>query len=80
MSDTFIIVACPQCHAKNRIPRDKMGQQAKNYTSEELRVCQRRLLETHEQLVSGSVSQELILEMLVIKLIAKVGVSQKILR
>jgi DNA polymerase III delta subunit len=50
----------------------KMGQQAENYTAEELRVCQRRLLETHEQLVSGSIAQELILEMLVIKLIAKV--------
>lgn len=50
----------------------KLGQQAKNYTAEELRVCQRRLLETHEQLVSGTVAQEMILEMLVIKLIAKV--------
>ncbi|QHI70404.1 DNA polymerase III subunit delta [Tichowtungia aerotolerans] len=50
----------------------KLGQQAKNYTAEELRVCQKRLLETHEQLVSGSVAQEMILEMLVIKLVAKV--------
>jgi DNA polymerase-3 subunit delta len=50
----------------------KLGQQAKNYSAEELRVCQKRLLETHEQLVSGSVAQEMILEMLVIKLIAKV--------
>lgn len=50
----------------------KLGQQAKNYSVEELRVCQRRLIETHEQLVSGTVAQEMILEMLVIKLIAKV--------
>jgi len=50
----------------------KLAEQAKNYSAEELRVCQKRLLDTHEQLVSGSVSQELILEMLVIKLIAKV--------
>ena len=50
----------------------KLGQQAKNYTTEELRVCQRRLIETHELLVSGTVAQEMILEMLVIKLIAKV--------
>ncbi|MDH3346204.1 MAG: hypothetical protein OEL75_03370, partial [Kiritimatiellaceae bacterium] len=50
----------------------KIGQQAKNYDAEELRVCQKRLLETHEQLVSGTVAQEIILEMLVIKLIAKV--------
>lgn len=50
----------------------KIGQQAKNYSAEELRICQKRLLETHEQLVSGTVAQEMILEMLVIKLIAKV--------
>jgi len=50
----------------------KLGQQAKNYSAKELRVCQKRLLETHEQLVSGTVAQEMILEMLVIKLIAKV--------
>jgi DNA polymerase-3 subunit delta len=50
----------------------KLGNQAKNYDAEELRVCQKRLLETHEQLVSGTVAQEMILEMLVIKLIAKV--------
>ena len=50
----------------------KIGQQAKNYTSEELGVCRRRLLKTHEQLVSSGVPQGLILEMLVIKLIAKV--------
>jgi len=50
----------------------KIGQQAKNYTAEELGVCRKRLLETHEQLVSSGVSKNLILEMLVIKLIAKV--------
>jgi len=50
----------------------KLGQQAKNYSAKELRICQKRLLETHEQLVSGTVAQEMILEMLVIKLIAKV--------
>ena len=50
----------------------KIGQQAKNYTAEELGVCRKRLLETHEQLVSSGVAKELILEMLVIKLIAKV--------
>ncbi len=50
----------------------KLGRQAKNYSADELRVCQRRLIETHEQLVSGSVSPEMLLEMLVIKLIAKV--------
>lgn len=50
----------------------KIGQQAKNYTAEELGTCRKRLLETHEQLVSSGVSQGLILEMLVIKLIAKV--------
>ncbi len=49
-----------------------LAQQAKNYTAEELRLCQKRLLETHEQLVSSGVPQALILEMLVIKLIAKV--------
>ena len=50
----------------------KIGAQAKNYTAEELGVCRKRLLETHEQLVSSGVAKELILEMLVIKLIAKV--------
>jgi DNA polymerase-3 subunit delta len=50
----------------------KIAQQAQNYTAEELRVCQKRLLETHEQLLSSAVSKNLILEMLVIKLIAKV--------
>ncbi len=50
----------------------KLGQQAKNYSAEELIRCQKRLLKTHEQLVSSRVPQELILEMLVIKLIAKV--------
>lgn len=50
----------------------KLAQQAKKYSAEELRVCQKRLLETHEQLVSSGIPQELILEMLVIKLIAKV--------
>ncbi len=28
MNETFIVV-CPQCHTKNRIPRKKLGQQAK---------------------------------------------------
>jgi DNA polymerase-3 subunit delta len=50
----------------------KLGQQAKNYSAEELSRCQRRLLKTHEQLVSSGVPQELILEMLVIKLVGKV--------
>ncbi len=50
----------------------KLGQQAKNYSADELSRCQKRLLKTHEQLVSSGVPQELILEMLVIKLIAKV--------
>ncbi len=50
----------------------KLVAQALNYSAEELRTCQRRLLETHEQLVSGTVAQEMILEMLVIKLIAKI--------
>ncbi|MCC7300533.1 MAG: hypothetical protein IT583_05595, partial [Verrucomicrobia bacterium] len=50
----------------------KIGQQARNYTVDELCLCQKRLLKTHEQLVSSGVPQELILEMLVIKLIAKV--------
>jgi DNA polymerase-3 subunit delta len=50
----------------------KLGQQAKNYSAEELFRCQKRLIKTHEQLVSSGVPQELILEMLVIKLIAKV--------
>jgi len=50
----------------------KLGQQAKNYSADELCHCQKRLLKTHEQLVSSGVPPELILEMLVIKLIAKV--------
>ncbi len=50
----------------------KIGQQAKNYKAEELEGCRKRLLKTHEQLVSSGVPQGLILEMLVIKLIAKV--------
>lgn len=50
----------------------KIGQQAKNYTADELCRCQKRLLKTHEQLVSSGVPQELILEMLVIKLVGKV--------
>lgn len=50
----------------------KLAQQAKNYSADELNLCQKRLLKTHEQLVSSGVPQELILEMLVIKLIAKV--------
>jgi len=50
----------------------KLLQQAKNYTADELRRCQKRMLGTHEQLVSSGVPQALILEMLVIKLIAKV--------
>lgn len=50
----------------------KLAKQAKNYSAAELRVCQKRLLETHEQLVSSGVPQALILEMLVIKLIARV--------
>jgi len=50
----------------------KLGQQAKNYSAEELSHCQKRLLKTHEQLVSSGVPQELILEMLVIKLVGKV--------
>lgn len=50
----------------------KLAQQAKNYSSDELHRCQKRLLKTHEQLVSSGVPQELILEMLVIKLVGKV--------
>jgi len=50
----------------------KLGQQAKNYSADELHRCQKRLLKTHEQLVSSGVPQELILEMLVIKLVGKV--------
>lgn len=50
----------------------KLGQHAKNYTADELCRCQKRLLKTHEQLVSSGVPQELILEMLVIKLVGKV--------
>jgi DNA polymerase-3 subunit delta len=50
----------------------KLLQQAENYTADELRRCQQRMLETHEQLVSSGVPQALILELLVIKLIAKV--------
>jgi DNA polymerase-3 subunit delta len=49
----------------------KLGQQAKNYTVEELQKCQRQLLRTHEQLVSSGVSAKLIIEMLIIKLVAK---------
>jgi DNA polymerase-3 subunit delta len=49
----------------------KLGQQAKNYSADELCRCQKRLLKTHEQLVSSGVPQELILEMLVIKLVSK---------
>lgn len=50
----------------------KLLQQAKNYSAVELRRCQKRLLKTHEQLVSSGVPGELILEMLVIQVIAKV--------
>jgi DNA polymerase-3 subunit delta len=50
----------------------KLAQQAKNYTADELYRCQRRMLKTHEQLVSSGVPQDLILEMLVIKLVGKV--------
>ena len=53
-------------------PTSKLAQQAKNYSAEELFHGQKRLLKTHEQLVSSGVPQELILEMLVIKLIAKI--------
>ena len=49
----------------------KIGQQAKNYTAEELDGCRKRLLKTHEQLVSSGVSKALVLEMLVIQLVAK---------
>ncbi|MDD3275805.1 MAG: DNA polymerase III subunit delta [Kiritimatiellales bacterium] len=50
----------------------KLAQQAKNYSAEELCRCQKRLLKTHEQLVSSGVPAEMILEMLVIKLVGKV--------
>ena len=50
----------------------KLGQQARNYKANELRLCQKRLLKTHEQMVSSGVAQELILETLVIQLVAKV--------
>jgi DNA polymerase III delta subunit len=50
----------------------KLLQQAKNYTAEELIRCQKRLLRTHEQLVSSSLPPELLMEMLVIQLIGKV--------
>ena len=49
----------------------KLAQQAKNFTAEELRERQKHLLKTHEQLVSSGVPPAMILEMLVIKLIAK---------
>lgn len=49
----------------------KLGQQAKNYSGEELCRCQKRLLKTHEQLVSSGVPPEMLLEMLVIKLVHK---------
>ena len=49
----------------------KIGQQAKKYSAKELGSCRKRLLKTHEQLVSSGVPQQLLLEMLVIKLIAK---------
>lgn len=47
----------------------KLGQQALKYSAAELGRCQRRLLKTHEQIVSSGVPQDLLLEMLVIKLI-----------
>jgi len=50
----------------------KIGQQAKNYTAEELETCRKRLLKTHEQMISSAVSQNLLLEMLVIQLVGKV--------
>ena len=50
----------------------KLGQQARNYRAQELRVCQERLLKTHEQMVSSAVAKELLLETLVIQLVAKV--------
>ncbi len=50
----------------------KIGQQSKNYRAEELGGCRKRLLKTHEQLVSSGVSKALLLEMLVIQLVAKV--------
>jgi DNA polymerase-3 subunit delta len=53
-------------------PTSKIAEQAKNYSADELNRSQKRLLKTHEQLVSSGVPPELILEMLVIKLIGKV--------
>ncbi len=50
----------------------KIGAQAKNYKSKELEGCRKRLLKTHEQLVSSGVSQAVLLEMLVIQLVGKV--------
>lgn len=50
----------------------KLGQQAKNYSAGELVRCQSRLVKTHEQIVSSGVPQEILLEMLVIKLVGKV--------
>ena len=50
----------------------KIGAQAKNYKSKELERCRKRLLKTHEQLVSSGVSQAVLLEMLVIQLVGKV--------
>lgn len=47
----------------------KLAQQAKNYSAEELSRCQKRLIKTHEQMVTSGVSQEMLLELLVIKLI-----------
>ncbi len=49
----------------------KLAKQAKNYRAEELRLCQSRLLKTHEQLVSSNVPKEILLEMLVIQLVVK---------
>lgn len=46
-------------------------QHANRYTADELRRCQRRLLKTHEQLVSTSIPPDILLEMLVIKLVEK---------
>ena len=50
----------------------KIGAQAKNYTGDELGICRKRLLKTHEQLVSSGVSQQVLLEVLVIQLVGKV--------
>lgn len=71
MEDLFSRMS-PDPRAMHWFRTAKLGQQAKNYETEELQKCQRRLLETHEQLVSSGVPAELILEMLVIKLIGKV--------